>query len=78
MLTSSSVRPTAQSVWLTFGAWPKPETPVRFFVGQPDPSDASRFTIEYAFGDAAGALVGQLQDNGTVSLVPKDGPLTGD
>jgi hypothetical protein len=77
MLTSSSVRATAQSTWMNLGKWPDVKTPVRFFVGQPDPADPSRFTIDYAFGDATGTLVGQLHDDGTVSLVAKDGPLAG-
>jgi hypothetical protein len=64
-----------ESTWLVLGKWPTLKTPVRFYVGQPEPADPSRFTIDYAFGDETGTLVGQLQDDGTVTFSVKDGPL---
>src|SRR5688572_10405474 len=35
---------------------------LRFFAGQPDPSDASRFTVRYQRGSRAGVLHGVLED----------------
>jgi hypothetical protein len=39
-----------------------PPDTLRFFAGQPDPADASRFTIRYQRGSRAGVLHGILED----------------
>jgi len=40
----------------------------RLYAAQPDPADASRFTIRYEFPDRAGVIDGRLHDNGTLEL----------
>jgi hypothetical protein len=67
--------PTMTPVPITIGAWPDPDTRTRFFHGQPDPADASRFTIPYDIGRAAGVIDGVLNDDLTITLTPRTGPL---
>jgi hypothetical protein len=59
----------------TLGSWPSTGTDVTFFAGQPDPADASRFTIAYEIGDGRGVIDGVLNDDLTVTLSPRTGPL---
>jgi hypothetical protein len=42
------------------------------FTGQPDPDDASRFTIGYTLDGVRHTIDGQLRDNGTVGLVVRE------
>lgn len=47
------------------------------FAGQPDPKDNSRFTIRYTMSRKPGTIDGRLRDDGTVTLIFRDGPLAG-
>jgi hypothetical protein len=47
---------------------------IRFFAGQPDPNDASQFTIPYKMNSESGTIVGQLKDDDGIELKP-DGPI---
>jgi hypothetical protein len=49
----------------------------RFYAGQPDPFDSSRFTIKYEIAGKAGHFVGTLDSHGEVLLKIQDGPLKG-
>ena len=49
------------------------EADVQIFGGQPDPADPSRFTIRYTVNGSPGMIDGRLADDGTVSLVIRDG-----
>jgi hypothetical protein len=40
----------------------------RLYAAQPDPADASRFTIRYELPDRTGVIKGRLHDNGTLEL----------
>jgi len=53
----------------------EPVRNLRFFAGQRDPTDPSRFTIVYQANDKSGAIEGRLEADDTVSLQIKDGPL---
>jgi hypothetical protein len=75
MITPSSTPPAASSMWQRMGHWPPPDVPVRFELGQPHPSDRSRFTIGYAIGGHPGTIEGRLNDDDTLTLVVADGPL---
>ena len=44
------------------------ESPLRLFAGQPDPNDASHFTVDYAVGDVKGIIDGWLKEDGSVLL----------
>lgn len=54
--------------------------PIRFFAGQPDPADASRFTIAYQLDgiDHRGLISGVLRDNGEVWFSPDMGRFDGE
>jgi hypothetical protein len=57
-----------------------PTTPerIRFFAGQPDPVDASHFTIGYEMAGARGSVDGWLDADGRrVRLEVRDGPAKG-
>ena len=41
---------------------------VRFFGGQPDPNDPSRFTIRYEINDAEGLIEGKLTASDQIEL----------
>jgi hypothetical protein len=45
----------------------------RFYAGQPDPADASHFTIVYVRDGRPGVIDGWLRDAGPVELVPREG-----
>ena len=45
------------------------------YAGQPDPADASRFTIGYQTPDGRGTIKGRLLPDDTVKLRIEDGPL---
>ena len=47
---------------------------LRFFAGQPDPADASRFTIGYEMDGRGGTLEGRLLEDGDIALRVLDGP----
>jgi hypothetical protein len=47
---------------------------LRFFAGQIDPDDASRFTIRYEIDGQSGTVDGKLEDDNDVSLKLRDGP----
>jgi hypothetical protein len=49
----------------------------RFYAGQPDPSDPSRFTIDYDVDGQRGAIRGQLKNDGTLELKPSTGHSVG-
>jgi hypothetical protein len=46
---------------------------LRLFAGQPDPHDASRFTITGTLGDTEVVMKGRLMDNDTIELTPPVG-----
>jgi hypothetical protein len=50
---------------------------LRIFAGQPDPADASRFTIPYRLDGRDGVIEGRLKDDG-IELRPRDGEWTFD
>jgi hypothetical protein len=51
------------------------EGPSRFFPGQPDPADASHFTIEYQWPDGVhGMIDGYLRDDEDVVMTVRPGP----
>jgi hypothetical protein len=55
---------------------PAPPDALRFFAGQPDPADASRFTVRYQRGPHAGVLHGVLKDAAPyASGVDREGPV---
>jgi hypothetical protein len=45
----------------------------RFYPGQPDPADASHFTIRYDVDGVPNTIDGWLRDNDTVELIPRTG-----
>jgi hypothetical protein len=49
----------------------------RFYAGQPDPSDPSRFTIDYDVDGRRGTIHGQLKNDGRVELTPSTGTTAG-
>lgn len=48
---------------------------LRFFAGQPDPTDDSHFTIGYEIGGRGGTIDGWLRAHQTLDLRVRDGPL---
>lgn len=48
--------------------------PLRFYAGQADPADASRWTVDYEWGDARGRIVARLNAGDGVDLLV-EGPL---
>jgi hypothetical protein len=48
------------------------EGPLRLFAGQPDPNDASHFTIDYQIGEARGVIDGWLKEDGSVLLEKRE------
>ena len=51
-----------------------PSDRLRFYAGQPDPTDSSHFTIGYAVNGQPGTIDGWLGDDERVKLVVRDGP----
>ena len=47
-----------------FAHWIRLPPPVRYYAGQPDPADASRFTIRYVADGREGLVEGKLSDAG--------------
>jgi hypothetical protein len=66
--------PQYSSTTLTLGTWPA-DGSMRFFAGQPDPEDSSRFVIPYQIGDQPGIIDGVLNNDLAVSLTHRTGPL---
>jgi hypothetical protein len=54
---------------------PSPVNNIRFFAGQRDPKDSSRFTIDYEADGQRGVIEGRLESNTSVTVRIKDGPL---
>lgn len=52
----------------------RPQKPITFMAGQPDPADASHFTIRYSIEDQSGTIEGWLMDGGLVKMRVRDGP----
>ena len=46
---------------------------VTFLSGQPDPTDESRFTIQYRVNDQPGTIEGSLANDGSVKMQVRDG-----
>ena len=46
----------------------------RIFAGQPDPADASHFTIRYQLWGQEDIIDGKLQDDDRVTLIPRNLP----
>ena len=59
--------PNARSTIIPFPAGPPGEHP-RLYAGQPDPNDASRFTIKCEYSDHSAIIRGTLCDDDTVSF----------
>ena len=55
-----------------------PSLPVRLYAGEPDPADASHFTISYEAGGVPGTIDGWLRADDTVTLQVRDGPAKSD
>lgn len=51
-----------------------PDEHITFMAGQPDPADASHFTIRYRIGDRTGTIDGWLTNGATVRMQVRDGP----
>jgi hypothetical protein len=49
----------------------------RLYAGQPDPKDASHFTIDYDFDGRRGTIHGYLKPNGGIELKPDTGQVSG-
>jgi hypothetical protein len=49
------------------------DKPLKLYAGQPDPKDASHFTIRYTAGEEEGFIDGWLQDDDTVKLKQRPG-----
>jgi hypothetical protein len=71
----SNSRPTMTRMPIRIGTWPDADERTRFFHGQPDPTNASQFTIPYDIGRAIGVIDGVLNDDLTITLTPRTGPL---
>jgi hypothetical protein len=54
--------------------WPRTPPNVRMFAGQPDPNDASHFTIRYQMWGKEDILDGRLGDDDQVTLTPRNRP----
>ena len=50
---------------------------LRVYFGQPDPADASHFTVGYTLDDVPGTIDGWLMRDDSVKLSARDGPLKG-
>ena len=61
---------SAHTSALLYGAVGPGGHALRIFAGQPDPADASRFTIHFEMDGKAGVLVGRLTDDDTVLIEP--------
>jgi hypothetical protein len=70
-VTALGLRSNADTFPMPFDAGDKP---LRFYAGQPDPNDPTRFTIRYDLDGKTGTIEGCVNDSGSVSLVAKDGP----
>ncbi|MCY2953881.1 MAG: hypothetical protein NTU53_18210 [Planctomycetota bacterium] len=66
LTVSRSYRPFQKisTFWFTCD----PQKKLQLFAGQPDPVDASRFTIGYEAGDTKGVIDGCLKDDDTIVL----------
>lgn len=53
-------------------SWPEPQ--IRIYAGQPDPADASHFTIRYEMWGQSDILDGWLRDDDSVTLTPRKMP----
>jgi hypothetical protein len=51
---------------------------LRIYAGQPDPADASHFTIAYTLDGTPGTIDGRLLDNDRVDLKPRTGAVVGE
>jgi hypothetical protein len=51
----------------------QPRNLMRFFMGQPDPGDSSRFTLRYELNGQTGIIDGQLHDDQSITLQPRLG-----
>jgi hypothetical protein len=58
--------------------WVCPVTvqPMRFFAGKIDPNDPAHFTFDYQRAGVRGTIDGRLNDDGTVTLLPRAGKLS--
>lgn len=45
----------------------------RFYAGQPDPADSSRFTIDYTYDGKPGTIDGEVTNTGDIVLKPRTG-----
>ena len=60
--------------------WNPPSGPpdfgdLTFFAGQPDPADASHFTLDHQTPAGRGTIDGRLQPDDTIQFVATTGPL---
>jgi hypothetical protein len=55
-------------------SWPRLPPLVRMYAGQPDPADASHFTIRYQMWGQEDVLDGRLKDDDSVTLTPRHTP----
>jgi hypothetical protein len=49
----------------------------RFYAGQPDPADPSRFTIDYDMNGTRGTIRGRVKGDETIELLPTTGRVVG-
>jgi hypothetical protein len=59
---------TIRGIYRIFGL----NEPIRVFAGQPDPNDASRFTIRCESGKQSAIIRGQVHDDGRVAMEVSD------
>ena len=81
LLLASAMRPAGlvSGPSVTRSSWRPPSIPawgtLTLLAGQPDPSDASHFTIDYQTPAGKGTIDGWLQPDDTVKFEAHDGPL---
>jgi hypothetical protein len=72
----SDLKVTASGPAWTHVGLPPRDTRYSLYAGQPDPADASRFTIDCDGGNGHFTIDGQLLTDGTVTLTSRPGPTT--
>jgi hypothetical protein len=64
--------------WRILRVDPNCHGPFRFYAGQPDPANPSRFTIDYTYQGNPGTIDGSVGDGGNIILTPRQGVLIKD
>jgi hypothetical protein len=67
-------RPSIDIMYVPPRYAPKKPPVVRIYAGQPDPNDASHFTIAYQMWGQSDTIDGRLLDNDSVTMTPRHPP----